>query len=170
MWAHYADDCRGFCVRYDISDLGINNLNLNDDSLMVAVKLYPVINAGLFPVYYRSRRAILSYLESNDFYKKQIALMKACLVKATSWSKEQEYRIIVDKNESMLVNDKMYFPFVDKVFFGSRMDEEFKISFASVCNKQKIHWTELKPYFYSYKFEESRELMKIVIKRERFSC
>ena len=168
MWAHYADNGKGFCVRYDIDILKNRNFEVNDNLLTEKIKLFPVISAGLFPVYYRSHRGILSYLKSNNLYKKQIALMNACLTKATVWSKEQEYRIILNSGNSLLFNNKLYFPFVDHIFLGSQMDEELKISLASACNKQKICWTELKPSLFSYKFEEGTELRGKVIKRELF--
>jgi hypothetical protein len=91
MWSHYADEHRGYCVKY--------LLNLNESIFR------NILLCGLFPINYTSRTEIITpkqlldlkemngELNINDNLKKKI--IKSLLTKSRFWNYEKEWRLIL---------------------------------------------------------------------------
>ena len=108
MWAHYADNHKGFCVRYDIEPLkdeitfktgysSFYSKDLKNEYLDERVKF--IIKAGLFPVNYTSQRinvpvTMLKKLKNSSFEKLSNSIsineliFKTYITKSPVWSYE----------------------------------------------------------------------------------
>ena len=75
MWAHYADNHRGFCVEYEVR---------NPRSIKVS--------ASLHPISYSSAPLILD-VEELLFTPKQ-AIIRIVTTKSSHWAYENEYRTV----------------------------------------------------------------------------
>lgn len=119
MWSHYADNHRGFCVKYSMS--------------FAETHLKEILLCGLFPVKYTSRsekittKQLLSLKEVNgnlypdDAIKKKV--LKSLLAKSRFWSYEKEWRLILSKNDScLLYENNIPFPKIESVYLGCRID------------------------------------------------
>lgn len=120
MWSHYADNHRGFCVKYSMD---FTETHLKD-----------ILLCGLFPVKYSSRtekitpKQLLNFKEENGVYyptdaiKKKV--LKSLLTKSRFWSYEKEWRLIISKNDcSLLYKNNIPFPKIEAIYLGCRIDE-----------------------------------------------
>ncbi|MBQ7347685.1 MAG: DUF2971 domain-containing protein [Clostridia bacterium] len=112
MWGHYANAHSGFCLCYDIKDLG----NLSD---------------GLFfPVVYGRQNKLT--LDNNT---KNAAIRM--LVKAAEWSYEKEWRIIKENpnNVKGLAFDNIK---PKAVYIGCKASAALKTDLTIICKEKKI--------------------------------
>lgn len=120
MWSHYADNHRGFCVKYSID---FSETYLKD-----------ILLCGLFPVKYSSivekitANQLLNLKEENgilypnDAIKKKV--LKSLLTKSRFWSYEKEWRLILSKNDcSLLYENNITFPKIESIYLGCRIDK-----------------------------------------------
>jgi hypothetical protein len=138
MWAHYADNHKGFCVEYDIRPLKKETVFLHDrwrfwdnQEEYLSERLHATIKGGLFPVIYTSNRVRLPYtkvkkLNINDRICVEELLYKSYITKSTIWSYENEWRLIIDDDISDYYGNKIPFPFIKKIFLGCKMDDRYK--------------------------------------------
>lgn len=134
MWSHYADNHRGFCIKYSLND--INNHKYKD-----------ILSCGLYPVKYTSRtQEITSYqlikLEqnSNSLDKKiQQKVLKSFLTKSRFWSYEKEWRLIVSENDSFLFHENNV-PFlkINTIYLGCRIDQSLKKLLVRIAEDNAI--------------------------------
>ena len=123
MWSHYADNHRGFCVKYK---LNFDNIKYKDKIL-----------CGLFPVNYTSKTQKISprelyklrvqdnRLELNQSVQKTV--LKSLTTKSKFWSYEKEWRLILNENDaSLLYNNIMPFLKVDAIYLGCRIEANLK--------------------------------------------
>ncbi|MCD4780340.1 MAG: DUF2971 domain-containing protein [Candidatus Omnitrophica bacterium] len=142
MWAHYADNHRGFCVVYNLSFLKEKTIfSLEDYEYYKNRKGYlderlkAAIKGGIFPVIYTSNRInvpvtklkkIKIDAEGDLDHDSDIdaILYKTYIVKSSNWSYEKEWRLILDGNISNFYDNKIPFPYIEKIYLGCRMDNQ----------------------------------------------
>jgi|GEM_PF-686369 len=142
MWAHYADDHKGFCIEFDMSSFK-NELKLTTDyyydneSDFLSERLSLAIKGGLFPVNYSSKRIKMPYsklkliteisdseISKNNYFES--LLLKAYINKSTVWNYEKEWRIILDEKICNYYENKIPFPYAKCVYIGVRMEKKKK--------------------------------------------
>lgn len=135
MWGNYADSFKGFCVEYDIGKL------FNSDSEH---------KRHIFPVLYDKRRPLehdikgisnemkylLTEIAERDIEHDDLGnlndILPMFLTKAVEWSYECEWRLIYtnkqiyDEDKKELYAHDIYFPFVNAVYLGVRMQQHIK--------------------------------------------
>lgn len=123
MWSHYADEHRGFCVKYTL-DFG-------------KTKFRDILLCSLFKVKYTSRTEFITNnqllnlndkdgeLYINDAVKKK--LIKSLLTKSPFWSYENEWRLVLSEKECyLLYENNIPFPKIDSVYLGCRIDKSLE--------------------------------------------
>jgi hypothetical protein len=147
MWAHYADNGKGFCVEYDMEktndiDFLKSVFSKNEtDSILYSKKL----NHSLLPVAYSSSRVDLPIKffneMSNEEYQVEIekAVLLSCISKSNLWSAEKEYRLILNADDDIfhenLYENKISFPFIKTIYLGYNMEESIKKLFYHFAKK-----------------------------------
>jgi len=130
MWSHYADNHRGFCVKYKLDFK--NNKNINS------------IKCGLFPIKYTSTVPKISPRElmklkflNNDLKLSSPVLktaFKTLTTKSRFWNYEKEWRLVISShNSDILTNNVMDFVNIDSIYLGCRIEANLKkhlINFA----------------------------------------
>lgn len=137
MWAHYTDNHKGFCVRYNLKNIKkqcYNNLNRKQSDI------YKQVQLNLFPVIYTNKRIgiNINILDKIDDKNKEVLYnlvdfnklnYKASLIKSVDWQYENEYRLLL-RNSDLKENNKLKFPFIDHIYLGCRMDLDLKEEFV----------------------------------------
>lgn len=119
MWAHYADNAKGFVLKYDIEDLiNTKNLYLENTNNNYFYEKDNELFFELFPVEYtdykydatllifnylkkinlkknKNKRIFLSLFNVNKNIDSLDVFKKMFILKKDSWSYEKEYRIVV---------------------------------------------------------------------------
>jgi Protein of unknown function (DUF2971) len=135
MWSHYADNHRGFCVKY--------SLNFSDSPNQ------SIIKCGLYKVMYSSRiskaspREVMK-LKYDDNYELKVnaylakTIYRALITKAKFWNYEKEWRLILGKENFDILNDgSISFPFIEAVYLGCKMESALQqhiVRFAHANN------------------------------------
>ncbi len=154
MWAHYADNHKGICIEYDMSDI----FATWKESL-----------AFLHPVQYKTK--LFDFTEiclANNLGKaiNPYCIVMPALIKNIAWSYENEWRLILTKefqnqglsmlfqeidNGGMLIN----MPKPSAIYKGERFDNNSKNStmLNSLCKSQKIDISEMATSNLEYKME-----------------
>lgn len=117
LWAHYADNHKGFAMEYDF-----NSLDKND----------PVLNC-LWPVYYNG------IFECPDIFKKQIegknfnnlVAVLAALHKSPDWAYEAEWRMVLPDSPSEK-GVTLQAP-LKAVYLGSKLEDKDTLSKVLKC-------------------------------------
>lgn len=123
MWSHYADNHRGFCVKY--------SLDFNE------TKYKGMLSCGLFPVKYSSRiekittKQLLNLNEKNDSLHPNDAIkkkvLKSLLTKSRFWNYEKEWRLILSKKDSyLLYENNIPFTKIEAIYLGCRIDKSIE--------------------------------------------
>lgn len=120
MWSHYADNHKGFCVKYsmDFDNLGFKEMLL----------------CGLFPVKYTSRiqkittKQLLNIRETDEKFEVGGAIkkktLKSMLTKSRFWNYEKEWRLILSENDcSLLDENNIPFSKIEAIYLGCRIDQ-----------------------------------------------
>jgi Protein of unknown function (DUF2971) len=125
MWSHYADKHYGICLEFDnIASPRFVNLSDSKD-----------ISEGIVDY---SEYERINYLSSDRMY----AIKKLFISKSTSWSHEQEYRMILLGNKPEI--QKFNRQFLKAIFFGLRVGENEINEMVILC---KLHgFTDLSFY------------------------
>lgn len=143
MWSHYADSNRGICIEYDLK--------------LLMETQYSKHLSYLYPVLYGNRRYVAKdYLEliqntkelregikesiivdTYDYYN----VLPLFLTKSLDWSYEREWRIVYTKkdlydlNDQELYSSNIYFPCVNAVYLGYRIEPEVRRSIEEACER-----------------------------------
>ncbi len=124
LWAHYAQDHRGFCVEYDLrsADPGLPQRRL----------LFPVFygperfNAG--PGFLKGMTGTVGYLPNHAFL--------AALHKGPDWAYEREWRIVNPDGRAEGFAVPMIKP--TSVYAGIRMSEEHRQTVTEICSRKGL--------------------------------
>lgn len=152
MWSHYADDHRGFCIKYNLDFDIIGN---KDE-----------IKCGLFPITYSSKVPQISPREllklkfknqkldiSNSIQK---SILKTLLTKSPFWNYEKEWRLIID---SPVLNENIPFFSIKSIYLGCRIEDNLKRHLISFALKNGIS-------VFQTKQDESRFRLNALIQSE----
>jgi hypothetical protein len=142
MWSHYTDNHQGFCVEYDTSNIcsSINLVNKDHDfysdrSAYMDERVRAALYAGLFPVIYQASRVNIpktklkrikidskGHLQHDS--EVDAILYKTYIVKSAKWSYEKEWRIILDEDVCDYFDNKVPFPYINRIFLGCKMNKQ----------------------------------------------
>ncbi len=179
MWSHYADSHKGICIEYTgYTDKEIDDLLLERPAGITRDMLCIVNNAK--KVSYRSQENINAYLSSlpstehemftalsspnKDVGNKIIdRVVEGLLIKHESWSYENEYRIIAEKNENS--NNKVHLPGkITKIYFGAKTSALDKrtiaILFEGKCDLVSMEFADNKYGLVERLFDPNIDLKK----------
>lgn len=111
MWSHYADNHKGFCVKYKI-----------DEKDPVVKKLFKVDYTQTERLSMLELKELMNDINSDKSYE---ILTKRLLHKYYQWEYEQEFRLITKDGFVKKEKGGVYqFPYIDSIFFGLKMDFE----------------------------------------------
>lgn len=134
MWAHYANEYKGFCIAYPTDD-ACNGGSCPDISALH--------DLPIFPVFYSLRRLDVSdYLARLSLGKVSPdapnPVMQTLLLKGIEWFQEKEWRLLLPSNSQLMIGGCICAPKPAFVFAGPKMaDEEFK-SLQDICKDRNI--------------------------------
>lgn len=141
MWAHYADEHRGFCVEYALPSADRPNM----DSLEEKRQEY--LRSNLFGVYYHMSKPdntdLLVKLALNHLTLDDVGALysKILCSKGSEWAFEQEYRLIVQDADAP--SEMPFFP-IKAVYLGLRMSDESKQEIAAMLSGKGIQVFEMR--------------------------
>jgi len=135
MWSHYADSHKGVCITLEIED------------------------AYIYPAYYTRERVYddtnLDILLSHENRRKvkrnldkpydMVAKKKLGYVKDSTWSYENEYRVVFyDKERSTLIDGERLRVKIHKVYLGNCIEPQNEKIIKDVCRINRIDVTKIK--------------------------
>lgn len=172
MWAHYADNHKGFCVEYDMSKFK-NELSLSDSTIVSDKELFLnerlefTLKSGLFEVIYSSNRVKIPYtklnyleklskdeIENNNYFSN--LLYKAYIHKSPVWSYEKEWRIILDESVCDYFDKKIPFPYAKCIYLGARIEKKKKDMLIRIAETLNIEIKEMFIQEINYELESRR--------------
>lgn len=135
MWSHYAENHKGFCIKFKIEleeKLNYRNLKLS-----------------LFPIKYTSTVSKLSIQEllkvklenSKMVYSKSIlkSVFKSLITKSRFWSYEKEWRLIMSEhNYSDFLNNTCDFFPIESVYLGCNIDSALRNNIILLAKKMNF--------------------------------
>lgn len=131
MWAHYANEHKGFCIEYEIPDFGEGSKNLLGN-------IYPVIYTDtrndLSPVF-------LNWEESGNPGTEGLCGMYkyGLLSKSIDWKYQKEWRLIsLDNIIDVDEKDNCKFFKIKKVYLGHDMEPNDRKEIIQICKEKKI--------------------------------
>lgn len=130
MWGLYANNEQGVCVGYDVPENLINSVRYTND-LITKASIDDAITKAKVP---QKKRTLLNNLDIRK---------KCALLKSEDWLHEQEYRIILDEEDTELISKSGNF-FVGLkavVVYAGRKSEQGNQNFQDllkICNDKSI--------------------------------
>ena len=138
MWAHYADNGKGFALEYEISDMTTKLLSSNLKSPIP----YPVIYSDTrYDVTQDAVNWFRSIMDKNGAYAIDgLLLVKPVIRKGKAWSYEKEWRIIDAGNYFGDDASHAYLPFIKpkSVYIGYNTPCDYETKIIDICKLKKI--------------------------------
>ena len=139
MWAHYADNHKGFCIEYDLVNSPVNDPRRRS--------LYPTIYSRKM---FDATEHIMKKRDSEDFNSSHLTL--GSLVKAEEWNYEKEWRLvfpfgIMDKAQAFK------FGVPKMVHLGARISEDDQVKIIEICKRKNIPVQKMKMHHNIFKLE-----------------
>ncbi len=148
MWSYYSDYHKGFCIAYDSDDLKkIGTLN-------------PVSYSDDFNIFYVTMNTNLN--DKDSYFKKVID--KLILTKASGWSQEHEWRLIVNSDHPMSDDEEGFSidsPKPIAIYVGCNADKnknDIKEEIANIAVADKIPVYQMKTIEGSFKLDSSERI------------
>lgn len=156
MWGHYGDSHKGFCVEYDLTDF-IDRFEKGESN-----REETAIMSCMFPCLYKSKPKYIAplifykYARGNNLSKYQYInlqkdIMYSYLYKSSSWSYENEWRIVLPKNYSALWSHLIPFPYAKRIYLGVNMPTDDKEYMYKVGERLGLEIYD--SYLDDYKYE-----------------
>lgn len=167
MWAHYAQNYRGFCVEYDIDkvfsakykDFYSSYFDSKAKSFCGLIDAQSIKNAlinGFFPVIYTSHKkptipAATAYkiacgnCTGKYFDNVENSFVRALITKDLIWKYEREWRLIINDSLISTIGYKIPFPFATKIIVGVTASKELKLLLKNICDKLNIDFVGQAP-------------------------
>lgn len=137
MWAHYADNFKGFCIEYDFNQKIIEK---SDD----LINLYPVFYSKNLPDLSDS---LISYDEGKDYV--DLNFIFVSLIKESDWNYEKEWRYVCHKNNG----DYIKLPSIKNVYLGANFDNTNLLNeIKGISIEQNFKILKMNPNNRGYKF------------------
>lgn len=123
MWAHYANNHRGFCMEYKLSSL----------TSEFAENVFPVLytQEGI-----NSTSILKQYFSGNKRINPDRILMVP-FIKSIDWSYEKEWRYVLD-NPALKNGLPLKIGFPDTVYLGNKLNEEHVREIEDICKRRNI--------------------------------
>lgn len=165
MWAHYADNHKGFAIGYDFRNNEITQCSNCPNRTCTDIKLgtiYPVIYSdkrydatefGQWIVKQQINRAIGMPVE--EFYDDVFLFTKAALHKSNDWSYENEWRIICS-TPNPVIEQKDRYPISKRpiaIYFGSQIPDYYRKILTHLADEKDIPKYQMYVKNYSSKYE-----------------
>ena len=165
MWAHYADNHKGFAIGYDFRNNEITQCSNCPNRSCTNIKLgtiYPMIYSdkrydatryGQWIVQQQINRII--GFPTEEFYDDSFLLTKAALHKSNDWSYENEWRIICS-TPNLAVEQKERYPIKKKpiaIYFGSQIPDFYRKMLMHIADEKGIPRYQMYVKNYSSKYE-----------------
>ena len=165
MWAHYADNHKGFAIGYDFRNNEITQCSNCPNRSCTNIKLgtiYPMIYSdkrydatryGQWIVQQQINRII--GFPTEEFYDDSFLLTKAALHKSNDWSYENEWRIICS-TPNLAVEQKERYPIKKKpiaIYFGSQIPDFYRKMLMHIADEKGIPRYQMYVKDYSSKYE-----------------
>ena len=165
MWAHYADNHKGFAIGYDFRNNEITQCSNCPNRSCTDIKLgiiYPVIysdkryNAteyGQWIVQQQLNRII--GIPSEEFYNDAFLFTKAALYKSNDWSYENEWRITCS-TPNPAVEQKDRYPIKKRpiaIYFGSQIPDFYRKILMYIADEKGIPKYQMYVKNYSSEYE-----------------
>lgn len=119
MWSHYADSHRGFCIEYDYSEAGGQELS-----------------GMLLPVVYSAERRLVPWKMQidNNSQMSGVQVLLGMMTKDSAWSYENEWRVLSNVRESPDI--KM--PRVSCIYLGVSISDEHRAEVLKIAEELHI--------------------------------
>jgi hypothetical protein len=147
MWAHYANEHKGFCIEYDL-------LKTQDKDFLV--NLYPVIYTKM-----RGRVPLSLFDVSNTGEllpvtsdASTIDIICEMLKKSAVWDYEEEWRFVVHEGIKRKEPDKYGIDCISKIILGCRIETKYIDRILQLCRDRKWNLSIMRLDDYSYKLHE----------------
>ena len=165
MWAHYADNHKGFAIGYDFRNNEITQCSNCPNRSCANIKLgaiYPVIYSdkrydatryGQWIVQQQVNRIIGMPVE--ELYDDGFLFTKAALHKSNDWYYENEWRIICS-TPNLAVEQKDRYPIKKKpiaIYFGSQIPDFYRKMLMHIADEKGIPRYQMYVKNYSSKYE-----------------
>jgi len=138
MWAHYADNHKGFCLEYDIKSMSYRDLRRRF--------MYPVI-------YSEKMFDATDYMHGNVKDGRNVLhLNLAALTKAIDWRYEKEWRLVFS-NGVLLMPQKCYIGKPTHLYLGSKMEDTDQEDLIDICKSKEIPYSMMRPHHREFKVE-----------------
>ena len=165
MWAHYADNHKGFAIGYDFRNNEITQCSNCPNRSCANIKLgaiYPVIYSdkrydatryGQWIVQQQVNRIIGMPVE--ELYDDGFLFTKAALHKSNDWYYENEWRIICS-TPNLAIEQKDRYPIKKKpiaIYFGSQIPDFYRKMLMHIADEKGIPRYQMYVKNYSSKYE-----------------
>lgn len=153
MWSHYADQHRGFCVKYRI-----------DDNAPIVEHLFDVEYNQINRLNVSELKELLNDLNSDESQRILINRLKH---KYYQWEYEKEKRLIISTNNKCYtkIGKGGLMPFehkIEKIFFGLKMERNLCREIINNCHDK------VEEIYFTYRDENTNKLKCSEWKNERF--
>lgn len=144
MWSHYAENHKGFCVEYDISQLPVQHQ----------------LRRSVFPVVYSARlfdltRWSAKLMRSGRKQFNPALVLLAMMHKYRDWKYEREWRFILTEPR-LSVDRSLSVPTPSRLFLGSRMLEDQKAKITGICKAKGIEVWQMERAADAFELKSSR--------------
>lgn len=150
MWSHYADNHKGFCIKYSLK---LNELKHKD---LILCGLYPVIYTAKTPTISPRELMKSNFLNDKLQLNKSIqkTVLKSFITKSRFWNYEKEWRLIISNKDDYIFSDGTI-PFVkpESIYMGCRIENNLKKHLVKYADKNGIN------IYQAYKSEEKFEMI-----------
>lgn len=165
MWAHYADNHKGFAIGYDFRNNEITQCSNCPNRSCTDIKLgmiYPVIYSdkrydatryGQWIVQQQINRMI--GIPTEELYDDGFLFTKAALYKSKDWSYENEWRMTCS-TPNLAVEQKDRYPIKKKpiaIYFGSQIPNFYRKMLIHIADEKGIPKYQMYVKDYSSKYE-----------------
>ncbi|HPS31293.1 MAG TPA: DUF2971 domain-containing protein [bacterium] len=149
MWSHYADNHKGFCVKYSLK---LNELKHKD---LILCGLYPVIYTARIPTISPRELMKSKFLNEKLQINKHIqkTILKSLITKSRFWNYEKEWRLIISNQDDYVFSDGTI-PFVkpESIYMGCRIENNLKKHLVKYAEEKNID------IYQAYQLDEKFEL------------
>lgn len=122
MWSHYADQHKGFCIEYTVSDLPPSDY----------------CNRFMYPVIYQDEVFDASTVMKSGEHYNNIRPTQIALVKAADWKYEEEWRLVLDHGFIKEHGAPFRMPTPKAVYLGSLIKEQDATEIKEICAEKGI--------------------------------
>lgn len=165
MWAHYANNHKGFAIEYDFRGNNISQCANCPNRSCPDIKL-----ATIYPIIYSDNRFdatqygkwyIEQYMKmhlgirAESVFKDEFLFTKAALYKSNDWEYEDEWRIICS-TPNLLTEQKDCYPIKKKptaIYFGSQISDIYRNILTRIADEKGIAKYQVYVEDYNGKYE-----------------